>query len=202
MHSTGAQVRIANTVHVLHYYVVCTVSSSCSLAAFVDAIKISSNILQRCSSAFTETCCKEEVTVPGDREGQVRNRLSEILQAVDGILLRGKTMFTVYCVLDEHFSLSEDLPHDVILAAAMLSVVLRNILHCVYQDRRSQESCRKHEEVVKHWLSLPGLCPFSKLALCHAFLAKIPTLFMLCMDLNGEQLIMMLFPVVCQLFNG
>lgn len=90
------------------------------------------------------------------------------------------------------------LPRDVILAAAMLSVVLSNIL-----VSGSGEPLVAYTELVSSWFCRqPDLKPFSKLALCHAFLAKLPAPVLVGVALEGQALLLALFPVVCRLFDG
>ena len=57
-------------------------------------------------------------------------------------------------------------------------------------------------ELVQRWLSHSTIKPFPKLALCHAFLAKLPLPVLVGVVLEGEPLLSALFPVVCNLFDG
>ncbi len=79
----------------------------------------------------------------------------------------------------------------------MLMVVVSNILRST-----DKEDFHGYGECINCWLSLDGLGAFPKLAMCHALLAKTPTSAMLAVSLGGEMLILALFPMVCQLFNG
>ena len=93
---------------------------------------------------------------------------------------------------------SGDLPHDVIQAAAMLLVVISNVLNSTLPSTVEDG----HKELLTNWLSHSDLKPFSKLALCYAFLAKIPASVLVGVVLRGEPLLLVLFPVICDLFDG
>lgn len=88
-----------------------------------------------------------------------------------------------------------DLPHDAIVSAAMLMVVVSNILNSASEA--------SYAECISSWLVKEGLMPFPKLAICHALLAKIPPSLLLAVSLGGEELLILaLFPMLCQLFDG
>lgn len=93
---------------------------------------------------------------------------------------------------------SGDLPHDVIQAAAMLLVVVSNALN----SSLTSTAADGRNELVTTWLTHSDLKPFSKLALCCAFLAKIPASVLVGVVLGGEPLLLVLFPVICGLFDG
>lgn len=93
---------------------------------------------------------------------------------------------------------SGDLPHDIIQAAAMLLVVISNVLNSALTSAAEDD----RTELVTTWFSHSDLKPFSKLALCYAFLAKIPVSVLVGVVLGGEPLLLVLFPVICDLFDG
>lgn len=90
------------------------------------------------------------------------------------------------------------LSHDVIVSAAMLMVVASNILN----SSSSGEDLHSYAECIEKWLCLDGLEAFPKLAVCHALLAKTPVVVLLAVSVQGQKLVLALFPLVCQLFNG
>lgn len=93
------------------------------------------------------------------------------------------------------YSVAGDFPHDVILAAAMLLVVLSNTLH-------SDDPIHGCLELMTHWFSHTAVKPFPKLAMCYALLAKIPPAVLMGVVIRGGSLMLALFPVICDLFDG
>ena len=79
----------------------------------------------------------------------------------------------------------------------MLSVVVSNII----LSSEDSNDLHNHEELVEYWFAHDQLKPFAKLALCHAFMAKLSTKIMVDVKLGDELLVFALFPIVCNLFN-
>ena len=121
--------------------------------------------------------------------------MGEILETCEQLLLKGKGSSWRKWDQRVYLSLSGDLPHDAIVSAAMLMVVASNILNSA-----SKES---YAEYINGWLTRERWMPFPKLAVCHALLAKIPSSLLLAVSLGREEpLILDLFPMLCQLFDG
>lgn len=129
-------------------------------------------------------------------------------------------------------STTDDISHDVHLSAAMLLVVISNLTESssgfapssnliesslsssgglALRSNFTESSPSLAAEIapgaatelmIKRWFSLPNLSHFSKLSLCYALLAKIPSAVMAVSELDGGPLILALFPIVCQLFEG
>lgn len=79
----------------------------------------------------------------------------------------------------------------------MLLVVLSNILGSTDED--PLHGCL---ELTNHWVSSRAIKPFPKLAMCYAFLAKIPPQVLMGVVSEGELLVLSLFPILCDLFDG
>ena len=79
----------------------------------------------------------------------------------------------------------------------MLLVVVSNILCSTTTD-----PLHENREFVNRWISHITLKPFPKLALCYALLAKLSTEVLRGVVIGGEPLLLALFPIVCDLFDG
>lgn len=99
----------------------------------------------------------------------------------------------------------DSIPHDVTVAAAMVTLVVFNINHGSSSlDQTAQSNVTKQSDLslsakLQRWFS--ELKPFAQLAVCHGVLAKLPPPLLLSTQLEGQPLLVALFPKVCKLFD-
>lgn len=55
---------------------------------------------------------------------------------------------------------------------------------------------------IHRWVTMDGLSLFSKLSLCHAFLAKLSTRMLTSVTFEDKPLLLTIFSSVCDLFDG
>lgn len=203
-------------------------SSISNISFLVETIKTTMNILHRFSAGFFSVLASAQgVSASGFPEEWGKVKLREIAQTCETMLLKGVSpllyplSFALPSLLFFFFSLHSlpppsssspflppydkplvtnltgDFPHDATLAAAMLMVVVSNILCSIATD-----PLHENLEFVNYWISQITLKPFPKLAMCYAFLAKLSTEVLRGVVVEGESLLIALFPIVCGLLDG
>ena len=101
-----------------------------------------------------------------------------------------------HCVYT-HFSTGVGVPHDLSLNAAMLYVVITLRTIPASDSLDPAITC-----ITTDWLGTMGspLNSFSRLAVCHALLAKLPPPSLL-VEAGGKPCLLQLFPIISALFD-
>lgn len=91
------------------------------------------------------------------------------------------------------------MPHDVTVSAAMLLVASLNItlgLLPSFGQEHSPPTATLVDKIQDYWSSFSS---FSKLSLCHALLAKLPTAVVMSVEMEGQPLLVTLFQYLAHL---
>ncbi len=188
----------------------------------VDVLKVTINVIQPFSIRFFSVVVESSSwpiqktsMSPSDKIQHMKEILSEINKICEELLLRGVKAPSLSFPFPSYPHLfllplpsppyigfivstpSGDLQHDLTLSAAMLAIAVSNILNST-----SEEPFLHYAKRVSLFFSLEHLSSFSRLAVCHALLAKTDSSMMTGVMVDGEPLLLSLFPKVCHLFDG